>query len=76
MPYRIEIDLLACVGFAECTKTAPGVFRLDEFANQSSVVDPNGADDETVFRAAEACPVSAISLYDASSGQRVFGAGD
>jgi ferredoxin len=72
VPYRIEIDLLTCVGFAECAKTAPGVFRLDDFSNQSSVVDPLGNDDATVLRAAEACPVNAISLYD-ESGQPVFG---
>jgi ferredoxin len=73
VPYRIEIDLLACVGFGECVKTAPGVFRLDDFANQSSVVDPSGADEETVLQAAKACPVSAISLYDVT-GRRVVGA--
>lgn len=75
MPYRIEIDLRACVGFAECAKTAPGVFALDEFANQSTVVNGEGADDDTVLRAAEACPVSAISLYDEATGAEVFGEG-
>jgi ferredoxin len=74
MPYRIEIDLLTCVGFAECAKTAPDVFQLDEFANQSTVVNARGAGDDSVLRAAEACPVSAISLYDAATGERVFGA--
>ncbi len=73
MPFRIEIDLVACVGFAECAKTAPAVFRLDEFANQSSVWNAGGARDETMLAAAEACPVSAISLYDAATGERVFG---
>jgi ferredoxin len=71
MPYRIEIDLLACVGFAECAKTAPRVFQLDEFANQSTVIDARGADDETVLAAAQACPVSAVMLYDTVTGKRV-----
>jgi ferredoxin len=75
LPYRIDIDLLTCVGFAECMKTAPGVFRLDEFMNQSTVVDANGADQDTVLQAAQACPVSAISLYDAATGAKVFGEG-
>jgi ferredoxin len=75
LPYRIDIDLLTCVGFAECMKTAPGVFQVDEFMNQSTVVNADGADDDTVLRAAEACPVSAISLYDATTGARVFGEG-
>ena len=72
MPYRIEIDLITCVGFADCTRTAPGVFQLDELANQSSVVDRAGAEDEKVLEAARGCPVSAISLYD-ESGRLVFG---
>lgn len=76
MPYRIEIDNMTCVGFAECVKTAPGVFQLDGFLNQSTVLDPGAADADTVMRAGEACPVSAISLYDAVSGKKVFGAGD
>jgi len=75
LPYRIDIDLLTCVGFAECMKTAPGVFRLDEFMNQSTVVNAEGADDDVVLQAAEACPVSAISLYDAKTGAKVFGEG-
>lgn len=73
MPFRIEIDLLACVGFAECAKAAPAVFRLDEAANQSTVVEASGADDDTVLAAAEACPVSAITLYDVTTGERAFG---
>jgi ferredoxin len=73
LPYRIDIDLLTCVGFGECMKTAPSVFRLDEFMNQSTVVDAEGADDDTVLQAAGACPVSAISLYDATTGAKVFG---
>jgi ferredoxin len=75
VPYRIEIDLFTCVGFGECAKTAPGVFRLDEFMNQSTVVNARGDSDDTIFRAAEGCPVSAISLYDAATGERVFGTG-
>lgn len=75
LPYRIDIDLLTCVGFGECMKTAPGVFRLDELMNQSTVVNAEGADDDTVLQAAEACPVSAISLYDATTGAKVFGEG-
>jgi ferredoxin len=71
--YRIEIDFFTCVGFGECAKTAPQVFRVDDFANQSSVVDEAGSDPETILLAAKACPVSAISLYDETGG-RVFGA--
>jgi ferredoxin len=73
LPYRIDIDLVTCVGFAECMKTAPGMFQLDEFMNQSTVVNADGADDETALQAAETCPVSAISLYDRATGEQIFG---
>lgn len=72
MSYRIEIDLRTCVGFAECVKTAPELFRLDEFSNQSTVAAGGGADGETALQAAEACPVSAISVYD-HAGARLRG---
>jgi ferredoxin len=72
LSYRIEIDLLACVGFAECVKTAPAVFQLDDFSNQSTAAADADLDEETVLKAAQACPVSAISLYD-ESGARVSG---
>jgi ferredoxin len=64
VPYRIEIDTLTCVGFADCTRTAPGAFRLDEQTNQSAVVDPAGAEDEVLLQAARGCPVCAITIYD------------
>jgi ferredoxin len=75
VPFRIEIDRRICVGFGECAKTAPAVFRLDQLANQSTVVNASGADDDTVLAAAEACPVSAISLYEAATDEHVFGEG-
>jgi ferredoxin len=33
------------------------------------VVDPNGADAETILLAAQACPVMAIFLYDEEGNQ-------
>jgi len=59
-----------CIGAASCVGVAPDVFQLDdEF--KSTVVDSEGADEDTVRQAAEACPVQAISLLD-DDGNQVY----
>jgi ferredoxin len=63
MPYHIKIDRRMCTGYAECVGIAPEVFRLGD-DNVSVVIDPEGADDETVLNAARACPVDAITVLD------------
>jgi ferredoxin len=63
MPYRIRIDRLLCTGYGECVGIAPEVFDLGA-DNISIVLDPEGADDETILDAARACPVDAITLTD------------
>lgn len=71
MAHRIEIDVDLCSSYGECVDVAPEVFQLNE-EDLSYVVDPKGADDETVREAAEACPVNAIALYDPDSGEKIF----
>ena len=61
--HTVAVDRTLCVGFAECVKVAPTVFRLDE-ENVAVVLDPESVDAETLRTAAEACPVDAITLYD------------
>ena len=63
MTYRIRIDRLLCTGYGECVGLAPEVFDLGP-DNISVVIDPEGADDDTVLDAARACPVDAITLTD------------
>jgi len=63
MPYQITIDRELCSGYAECAGIAPEVFQLGR-DKISTIVDPEGADDETVLDAARACPVDAIILVD------------
>jgi ferredoxin len=54
-----------------CVATASGVFRHNE-NRQSTVIDPAGAPAETVLEAASNCPVSAIRVEDADTGQVLF----
>jgi ferredoxin len=65
------VDHAVCVGNAGCVAIAPDVFTLDE-NRQSIVADPDGASWELILEAAENCPVGAISVVDAASGEPVF----
>jgi ferredoxin len=68
---RITVDQGACVGNAQCVTLAPGVFRHN--ANvQSEVVDPAGAPEAVVLKAARFCPTSAIRVEDAVTGEILF----
>jgi len=60
-----------CVGNAMCETFAPRVFQLN--ANrQSEAVNPAGDPEEKILEAAENCPVSAIFVEDADTGERLF----
>lgn len=67
MSYRAEIDEDACAGHGDCVELAPTAFALDDIAR---VIGP--ADDETLMRAAEGCPSTAIRLLDAATGEQMF----
>ncbi|OGF61181.1 hypothetical protein A2662_03455 [Candidatus Giovannonibacteria bacterium RIFCSPHIGHO2_01_FULL_45_33] len=65
---KIYVDRDLCIGAASCVAIAPGVFALDG-ENKAFVVDPNGADNETILLAAQSCPTKAIILYDENGNQ-------
>jgi ferredoxin len=67
----IEIDRELCYGFGDCVSTAPDVFELDD-EEKATVVDPNGAARDDLIDAAANCPVTAITIRDASTGEQVF----
>jgi len=54
-----------------CESIAPSVFHLNE-NRQSEVVNPEGNTEEKILEAAENCPVSAIFVEDAETGERLF----
>ena len=68
---RVRVDHLLCVGNAMCETFAPHVFRLND-DRQSEAVDPAGDPVEQVLEAAENCPVSAITVEDADTGEQLF----
>ena len=56
---HVEVDRALCIGSGDCVDTAPDVFQLDD-EDKAVVVDPDGADTDTVLEAAGNCPVTAI----------------
>jgi ferredoxin len=54
-----------------CETFAANTFRLND-NRQSEVVNPQGDSVEKVLEAAENCPVSAIFVEDAETGERLF----
>ena len=65
---KIIIDRDLCIGAASCVAIAPGVFALDE-ENKAYVVNPDGADNETILLAAQSCTTRAIILLDKDGNQ-------
>ncbi len=68
---RVHVDHDRCVGNAMCTTLAPNVFALND-DRQSEARNPAGGTVERVLEAAENCPVSAITVEDAETGERLF----
>jgi ferredoxin len=69
--WHIEVDHSVCIGSGMCVNAAPLGFRLDA-ARQSH---PHAADadaGEAVLAAAEGCPVEAIAITLADTGEPVF----
>lgn len=58
---RIRIDYDKCVGSRLCTVIAPKVFELNQ-DGQAAVANATGDELKIIQTAAEACPVSAITV--------------
>lgn len=65
---KITVDRDLCIGAAPCVTVAPGVFQMDD-ENKAYVINPEGADAETILLAAQACPVMAIIIEDEDGNQ-------
>jgi ferredoxin len=65
----VRIDRLLCVGFGDCIEGAEQLFELDEegivrFLDGSST-------EEKLLQACRACPVDALTVFDADGRQLV-----
>ncbi|MDA4112370.1 MAG: ferredoxin [Thaumarchaeota archaeon] len=76
-PITIRIDEDVCVANGVCIGLAPNVFQLKKqetptiFAPMVYIVDPTGADNDTIIEAAVMCPTAAIIIEDAETGERI-----
>lgn len=68
---HVWVDHSRCVGNGTCLTIAPRVFAHNA-DRQSVVIDPAGDSEELILEAAENCPVSAIQVEDAETGERLF----
>ena len=68
---KIWVDRQACVGNAMCESIAARTFRLND-DRQSEAIDPPANTEAEILEAAENCPVSAIYVEDAETGERLF----
>jgi ferredoxin len=68
---RVWVDHNVCMGNAMCETIAPKVFVLNT-NRQSEAVNPEGDTVEKILDAAEYCPISAIIVEDADTGERLF----
>lgn len=69
--WHVEVDHELCIGSGMCVSTAPTDFQLNT-ARQAVPSTPHHDPSETVLAAAEGCPVEAIILTLADSGEAVF----
>jgi ferredoxin len=68
---NVSVDHDVCVGNGSCLRVAPKVFRHNEH-RQSEVIDPSGDSERAIIDAASNCPVGAIQVRVADSGEQLF----
>ena len=73
MPERLKakVNPDLCVGNGMCVIVAPDVFRLNE-ARKSEVILQEAGAGQAVLEAAGACPVGAITVVEAETGEQLF----
>jgi ferredoxin len=69
MPYRIEIDRSLCSGFGSCADLAPNLVELGP--DGVARVRVGTTADAAALDAAGSCPMGAIAVFDAVTGEQV-----
>lgn len=59
MAKKVFVDKDECISCGLCVELAPEVFKLDD-EGVAEVFDPEGASEEKIQEAVDACPVSCI----------------
>ena len=69
--YHVLIDRDACIGDKLCVEVAPDVFDVDA-DDLPRVKDENTRWPENLVWLAKNCPVEALTIIDAESGEKVW----
>ncbi len=69
MKQEISINENSCMGCGACTIVAPEIFELNKQNISSVKTGYTEKQEELVLRAAQACPVKAISIKDEQNNQ-------
>jgi ferredoxin len=67
---QVEITKRKCQAYGNCVARAPQVFALGE-DRKVTLLDPEGAPEEVIVRAARSCPYRVIAVSD-SAGHPIF----
>jgi ferredoxin len=65
---QVSVDKAQCVSNQMCVTSLPSVFQLDD-NGIAGVLDPAAASEEELVEAGMNCPVGAISVTDADTGE-------
>ena len=68
---QVSVDHDICVGNAMCITIATKAFKLND-ERQAVSDNPDGDTEEIILEAAENCPVAAITVTDADTGDTLF----
>ena len=68
---QVSVDHDICVGNAMCITIATKAFKLND-ERQAVSANPDGDTEEIIMEAAENCPVAAIKVMDADTGEQLF----
>ncbi|KAK1185379.1 ferredoxin [Streptomyces sp. NPDC000941] len=69
--WKVTVDPRVCVRTGLCAASAPKEFQLDENGQGRATAGVLPASEE-VLEVAESCPIEAISITDADTGEAVF----
>ncbi|MCJ7663252.1 MAG: ferredoxin [Desulfobacterales bacterium] len=60
MARKVYIDEEECIGCGTCEEICPEVFSLNEKTGKAEVINQEGASQDKIEEAIEACPVECI----------------
>jgi ferredoxin len=68
---KVHIDPAVCIGNGMCREVAPQSFKREDGGQSTAVSGPTD-DAEAILEAAEVCPVGAITVHDAETGECLY----